>query len=179
MARGNSWKTRNRSYGEKRNIMEREYKGEPQFKFDNLYISPFTRRKRYDEDGRWQYVALEKDTSPTGIKVMDDYLRYLAAGNSDMQAFVDRYGIKREELAGMVFILTGIKGVRFRQLYQMRIVDDLMRYTNMEPKEVARRSGLGSLNNMYLMLRREYNMCVGERRRFLQKDANVGFYSIN
>ena len=177
MARGDSWKTRNTRWGGQRNFLKREYKGAPQYKFEDLYITPFTRRRRYDEDGRWQYVALERNLAPTGIKVMDDYLNYLVAGNSDMQAFVDRYGIKREELAGMVFILTGIKGVRFRQLYQRRLVDDLLKYTNLDPKEVARRSGLGSLNNMYLMLRREYNMCVGERRRFLQKNGNVGFYA--
>lgn len=182
MARGTSWKTRNRTrayFGhEPRVIMKREFKGEPQFTLDSLYISPFTKRKRYDEDGRWQYVAIERNTSPTGIRVMDDYLCYLASGNSDMQAFADRYGIKREELAGMVFILTGIKGIRFRQLYQMRLVDDLLRYTDMEQKEVAQRSGLGSVNNMYLALRREYDMGIGERRRFLRKSGDVGRFAM-
>ena len=116
--------------------------------------------------------------SPTGITVMDDYLRYLANGNNDMQAFADRYGLKREEVAGMIFILTGVKGIRFRQLYQMRLVDDLLRYTDMDPVDVARRSGLGSKNNMYLALRREYNQNIGERRNFLRKENDLGRFGL-
>lgn len=182
MARGNSWKTRNRTrsyFGyEGRKIIQREYKGTPQYTLDQLYITPFTRRKRWDEDGHWQYVNIERNLNPTGITVMDDYLRYLANGNSDMQAFADRYGLKREEVAAMVFILTGIKGIRFRQLYQLRLADELLRYTNLDNKEVARRSGLGSENNMYLALRREYNMGIGERRRYLRKEGDVGRFAL-
>ena len=151
---------------------------QPQFKFDDLYITPFTQKKRYDEDGRWQYVAVERNMKPTGIRIMDDYLGYLSAGHSDMQAFADRHGLKMDEVGALVFILTGIKGVRFRQLYQMRLVDDLLRYTDMTPAEVARRSGLGSPNNMYLALRREYNMSATERRAFLQKEGDAGRFRL-
>ena len=182
MAKGNSWKTRNRTNADfgyaPRRIVKRELKTPPQFKFDELYITPFTQKKRYDEDGRWQYVAVERNTAPTGLRIMDDYLCYLTAGRSDMQAFADRHGLKMDEVGALVFILTGIKGVRFRQLYQMRLVDDLLRYTDMTPAEVARRSGLGSPNNMYLALRREYNMSATERRAFLQKEGDAGRYRL-
>ncbi|MBR2183936.1 MAG: hypothetical protein IJ897_00715 [Prevotella sp.] len=180
MAKGNSWKTRNWRSGirESRKVVERTFRGEPQYTLDQLYISPFTRRKRWDKDGHWQYVTMERNMSPTGITVMDDYLRYLANGNNDMQAFADRYGLKREEVAGMIFILTGVKGIRFRQLYQMRLVDDLLRYTDMDPVDVARRSGLGSKNNMYLALRREYNQNIGERRNFLRKENDLGRFGL-
>lgn len=182
MAKGNSWKTRNWTavdFGrEGRKIMKRELKSEPQFKFDELYITPFVQKKRYDEDGRWQYVAVERNMKPTGLRIMDDYLCYLTAGHSDMQVFADRHGLKLDEVGAMVFILTGIKGVRFRQLYQMRLVDDLLRYTDMAFDEVARRSGLGSPNNMYLALRREYNMSATERRHFLRKEGDVGRYKL-
>ena len=182
MAKGNSWKTRNWTAADfghaPRKIMKRELKSEPQFKFDELYITPFMQKKRYDEDGRWQYVAVERNMKPTGLRIMDDYLGYLTAGHSDMQAFADRHGLKLDEVGAMVFILTGIKGVRFRQLYQMRIVDDLLRYTDMAFDEVARRSGLGSPNNMYLALRREYNMSATERRHFLRKEGDVGRFRL-
>ena len=52
MAKGNSWKTRNRTnadFGrEGRKIVKRELKGEPQFTLEELHITPFTLRKRYD-----------------------------------------------------------------------------------------------------------------------------------
>ena len=182
MARGNSWKTRNRTnadFGYKpRKIVKRELKTVPQFALDQLYISPFTQCRHYDSDGRWQYVPTERRTEPTGIRIMDEYLRYLAAGQSDMQAFADRHGLKTDEIGAMVFILTGMKGVRFRQLYQMRLCDDLLRYIELPFDEVARRSGLGSPNNMYLALRREYNMSATERRYFLRKEGDAGRYRV-
>ena len=59
MAKGNSWKTRNRTnadFGrEGRKILKRELKSVPQFTLEELYITPFTLRKRFDEDGRWEY----------------------------------------------------------------------------------------------------------------------------
>ena len=182
MAKGNSWKTRNRTaadFGlEGRKIVKRELKGEPQFTLEELYITPFTLRKRYDEDGRWQYVPVERNTAPTGINVMDDYLGYLSEGRSDMQAFADRHGLRTEEVGALVFILTGMKGVRFRQLYQMRLADDLLRFTDLAFDEVARRSGLGSPNNMYLALRREYDMSASERRAFLQQEGDAGRFRV-
>lgn len=182
MAKGNSWKTRNRtntSRGlEGRKIVKRELKTAPQFALDELYIAPFALRKRFDEDGKWEYVPVERNTKPTGINVMDDYLGYLSAGRSDMRAFADRHGLRTEEVAALVFILTGVKGVRFRQLYQMRLADDLLRFTDLPFDEVARRSGLGSPNNLYLTLRREYNMSASERRASLRLDGDLGLFRI-
>ena len=178
MAEGNSWKTRqwvHRHYhDEPRKFLKRELKEEPQFKFDDLYTPPFTKKKRYDEDGRWQYVAITKNPSPTGIRVMDEYLAQLASGNFDIVGFATGLGLKSDEINALVLILTGIKGYRFRQLYQLRVADDLLRYTDLPPAEVARRSGHGSPNNFYLALRREYNMSATERRRFLRRDGDLG-----
>ena len=182
MAKGNSWKTRNTTNAdhgfEPRKIVKRQLKSQPQFTLEQLFITPFRQKKRYDEDGRWQYVALQPNTSPTGIRVMDDYLAYLSAGQSDMQAFADRHGLKTEEIAALVFILTGMKSMRFRQLYQMLMADELLRYTDMPYDKVARRSGLGSPNNMYLALRREYNMSASERRAFLRREGDAGRYKL-
>ena len=115
---------------------------------------------------------------PDGFDNEDDYLRYLADGQSDMQAFADRHGLKTEEVGALVFILTGIKGVRFRQLYQIRLVDELLRYTDMSPAEVARRSGLGGPNNLYLALRREYDMSATERRRAVRREGDAGRFRL-
>lgn len=43
-----------------------------QFTLEQLYISPFTARRRYDEDGNVSWVPLERNTEPTGIWVMCD-----------------------------------------------------------------------------------------------------------
>ena len=54
----------------------------------------------------------------------------------------------------------------------MRLADDLLRFTDLPFDEVARRSGLGSPNNLYLTLRREYDMSASERRQFLQQEGD-------
>jgi len=180
MARGNAWKHRNdppKGYT-KRVTEKRELASTPQYTLDDLYITPFKRRQRYDEDGHKYYVDMERNTSPTGIHVMDDYLRFLAAGQSDVGAFVKRHGIRTEELAALVFILTGKKSMIFRQQYQARLADDLLRYTNLSLAEVARRSGLGSQINLYQALRRDCNMSATERRQFLRQEGDEGRFTL-
>lgn len=182
MAKGNSWKTRNARPWippeQRRHLRKRELTVEPQYTLDDLYITPLRERRRYDERGRYTWVAVERRTEPTGLRIVDDYLQYLTAGCNDIGAFCGRYGLKTEELSAVVFMLTGERGVRFRQRYQMRMVDELLHYTDLPIDEVARRSGLGSPNNLYLALRREYNQSATERRRALQRDGDAGFYRL-
>jgi len=97
----------------------REFRGKPQWTLDEVYISPFTARRRYDEEGVMHYDAVERNTAPTGVEVMDHYLRRLSEGKD-------------------VVILTGMKGQDFRMAYQLRLADDLLRYTDLPLAEVAR-----------------------------------------
>ena len=53
----------------------REFRGKPQWTLDKMYISPFTARRWYDEEGVMHYDAVERNTAPTGVEVMDHYLR--------------------------------------------------------------------------------------------------------
>ena len=53
---GKAPKVKDRWYGDHkyrqgRDFSPREFKGEPQFKLDDLYINPFTLQRRYSEDG--------------------------------------------------------------------------------------------------------------------------------
>lgn len=182
MATGISWKTRNKpadgSCAMRRPNVKRALTEAPQFRAEDWYITPFAERKLFDEDGRWHYVAVGRNLEPTGLRILDDYLRYLSGGGSDVQAFAARHGVRMAEVNAMIFVLTGVTGLRFRQLYQMRLVDDLLRYTDMTPSEVARRSGLGGSNNLYLALRREYDMSATERRRAVRQEGDLGRYRL-
>jgi AraC-like DNA-binding protein len=89
-----------------------------------------------------------------------------------------RHGIRTEELAALVFILTGLKGALFRQRYQARLADDLLRYTDLPLAEIARRSGLGSQINLYQALRRDCNMSATERRHFLRQEGDEGRFEL-
>jgi len=180
--RGDAWKHRQWKkgglWGIPRNFTERRLKDEPQFKFEDLYITPLRQKRRYAEDGYVSYVELERKTEPTGIRLFDAYLQYLTAGGSDLQAFADRHGLRLTDIDAMVFVLTGMRGVDFRLKYQVWMADQLLRYTDMTVAEVARRSGIGSANNLYLTYKREFNIAPGYRRQNIRKAGDVGRFKL-
>ena len=178
---GNSWKHRNdlrsaRTADSRRKFETRKLTVMPQYKWEDLYISPFKQQRVYDADGNVSYVALEQEPLHTGIDLFDQYIRYIAAGGSCTNAFAEKLGAKGEDFSSLVFLLTGMKLYDFRIAYQLRIADDLLRYTDMAMPEVARRSGLGTPLNLYYIFKREYNIPPGRRRHELRKKDDLGRY---
>lgn len=175
---GNAWKHRQtRKHGLSgipRELNPRKLKSPAQFTLDQLYISPFSKRRKYDEDGRVSYVEMERNLTPTGFRIFDDYVVYLSRGASNLRAFADRHGLRLTDIDSMVFLLTGMRGVDFRMAIQVRIADDLLRYTDLQLGDVARRAGFGTAYNLYLTYKRECNVAPGLRRCRLQKKGDVG-----
>ena len=131
---------------------------------------------RYDEDGNISYVPIQRNLSPTGINIVDEYLRYMASGKMNVTDFTKPRGLLTEEIGIVRFVLTGIRGLRFRQLYQIKFVDELLRYTDLSFAEIAKRTGLGTPYYMYICLRREYDMSATERRKYLRQRGDLGRY---
>lgn len=175
---GDAWKYRQwRPHGLSgipRNYTPRKLNVEPQFKFDDVFITPLKLKRHYADDGTVSYKEFNRTTEPTGFKIFDAFCQYLTAGNSDLQAFADQYGLRLTDIDSMVFILTGMRGVDFRQKYQVWMADQLLRYTDMTIAEVAMRSGIGSANNLYLTFKREYNLAPGYRRLRIRKPGDLG-----
>ena len=172
------WKTKGGWRGIPREFKERTLKDEPQFKFEDLYISPFRWRRQQTEYGKMEYVEMERNMTPTGFRLFDTYIQYLAQGGSDLQAFADLHGLRREDIDSMVFILTGMRGVDFRLKYQVRMAEELLRYADLEISEVAKRSGVGSANNLYLTFKREFNLAPGYRRLRIRQEGDLGRYKL-
>lgn len=180
---GDAWKHRQSKRkggftGIPREFTERKLKVEPQFTFKELFIMPFTQKRRYSEEGVVSYVPIERNLTPTGIHIFDAYLQYLADGGSDLQAFVDQYGMRRNDIDSLVFVLTGMKGVDFRLQYQRWTAWYLLLYTDMTIADVAKRSGIGSANNLYLTFKRDYNLAPGYYRNQHRKNGDVGRYKL-
>ena len=172
---GNAWKYRQRR---PRNYTERKLKVEPQFPFKKVYITPFRLQRHYADDGTVSYSELSRNLTPTGIKIFDDFLQYLTAGNSDLQVFADRYGLRISDIDSMIFVLTGMRGIDFRNRYLMWVADQLLRWSDLSIAEVAKRSGLGSPNNLYLTYKREFNLAPGYRRKALRQPGDVGKFKL-
>jgi AraC-like DNA-binding protein len=71
-----------------------------------------------------------------------------------------------------------MKGEDFRTAYQLRMADDLLRYTDLPIKEVARRSGLGSHSNFCVFIRRNHAQSPTQRRMILQQKNDAGRYKL-
>ena len=165
-------------YRNRRELKPRKLKGEPQFTFDELYITPFTLRRRYSEDGRVTYVPVERNLQPTGIRVMDDLLRSMSAGHTDVTAFSERYGARTSDIDSLIFLLTGMRGIDFRQAYQLRMADELLRYTSLGVVDIARRCGFGSRTNLYFAYQRDLRTTPSDRREKLRQQGDEGRYKI-
>ncbi len=154
------------------------FTGEPQYKFEDLFVSPLTHRRTADADGNIIYVPIEqpRNMTPTGIKVMDDFIQHLARGEFDVMKFCKQYNARTSDLDGMVFLLTGMSYQAFRAKWQIHTADLLLRYTNMGVAEVARRCGMGSRTNMYFIYERELDTSPTERRHALRQQGDVGRY---
>ena len=151
---------------------------EPQWTLDELYITPFTARRRYDEEGIRHYDPIERRTNPTGVEVMDHLLRRLTEGNNNISDLCRSYGLRTSDIDSLIFILTGMRGQDFRLAYQLRLADDLLRYTELPLTEVARRSGFGSHTNLCVFIQRERKQTPKQRRNSLRQRGDAERYRL-
>lgn len=179
---GNAWKRRQRERrlysNEPRKTAPRKLIGEPQFKFEDLYISPFSKQQTKDEMGRVSYIPVEHNLQPTGFRIFDDYVVFLSRGSSNLQTFAERHGIRIDDIDSMVFLFTGMRGIDFRMAFQVRMADELLRYTDMELDEVARRAGFGTAVNLYYTYKREFGIAPGIRRHRIRQSRDVGKFKL-
>lgn len=145
---------------------------------DELYISPFSRKRVYNEQGTMSYVPIERNLRPTGVEVIDSMLQSLASGMPYRQ-LGRQMGLSTADLTGLFRTLTGLSAPNFCLQYSLRLADDLLRYTDMELDEIARRSGFGTAVNLFYTFRREYDCAPGERRHALRRKGDVGRFGVD
>ena len=109
---------------------------------------------------------------------LDHYLRRLSEGKDVVKDFCQIYGLRTEDMDALIFILTGMSGQDFRMAYQLRLADDLLRYTDLPLAEVARCSGLGSHTNFCVVIHRERKQTPTARRETLRQKGDAGRYRL-
>ena len=150
----------------------------PLLTVDQLYVSPFHFQRRYDDEGRAYYVPLERASTPTGVAVIDRLMVRWSEGHPSLQAYAKLLGCRRGDVSGMVAALTGQSFTEFRMLYQKRLLDDLLRYTDLSLERVARRSGIGTHQNLCLFTDAHYHCTPLVRRRKLQRYNDAGRFKV-
>ena len=145
---------------------------------EELYISPFTRARRFDDNGQPYYVALTRDLNPTGIYAADMLLRSFTDGRPSLADLAGRLGCDGRDLSGLLRCLTGMPSEEFRIAYRKRIVGELLRYTSMTLAEVAARSGIGSARNLSLFCNHHFRSTPDELRRRLRQQGDEGRFAV-
>ena len=143
---------------------------------NDLYISPFTARRVYNEDGVMSYVPIERNTKPTGQGIIDRLAQEMAAGNTDHQRLADIMGCTREEFSGFIRVITGMSFADFRRQYIFRFADDLLRYTDLSVDKIARRIGAYSASSLCQQFIEYRHFTPKQRRIALQQPRDAGRY---
>lgn len=147
---------------------------QPQFPLEDIYISLFTERRIYDCDGNERYEPIEHRVKATHVEMLDALRLALDEGAVNLKSFGDRYGLTPPDLNGLVLALTGMEATTFRMAWQMRRVDELLRYTDLTIEEVARRSGVGTGSNLFYACQRDFHCSPSERRDAIREWNDVG-----
>ena len=77
-----------------------------------------------------------------------------------------------------IFLLTGMRGIDFRQAYQPCMADELSRYTSLGVVDIARRSNFGSSTNLYFAYQRDLRTALSDRREKLRQQGDEGRYKM-
>lgn len=109
---------------------------------------------------------------------MDDFLRSLSAGRTEVTTFCERYGARTSDIDSLIFLLTGMRGIDFRQAYQLRLADELLRFTSLGVVDIARHCGFGSRTNLYFAYQRDLCTTPSDRREQLRQQGDEDSYKI-
>ncbi len=145
---------------------------------DDLYISPLTKVRRYDDNGLPAYTTLERNLHPTGIYAADLLMQSLTNGETTLTTIARCLGCSGRDLSGLIRCLTGQPSEDFRNQYRLRLVDDLLRFTSLSLAEVAQRSGIGSERNLYTFCHRHHGCTPNDRRQQIRMVGDGGRFGV-
>ena len=141
---------------------------------EELYISPFSRRRLYDPDGHVTYVNIERNLRPTGIDQLDFIARTLSSGANDYEWMAGQMDVRYEDLCAFVRVMTTCSAHELRRSIMFLLADDLLRYTNLNVDEIARRCGASSAPNLSQMYRDNRHTTPFSRRKRLRQEGDLG-----
>ena len=150
----------------------------PHMTLDEMYVSPFTARRTFDGEGHIVWVPIERNLSPTGQRHIDFLISSLANGQNDLDAMAEKLGCTRIDLYGLFHAITGTNVREFCLAYSFRLADDMLRYTSLPIREIARRSGFGSVSVLCQQYKRYRRMTAAACRRSMRAEGDKDRYRV-
>lgn len=150
----------------------------PQFSFDDLYVSPFTKRRGFDEATlRNVWVPLPDSRRRTGVNILDAVVDKLIQGQEAKWIARD-YGLTGAQLSTVVLALTGMRLQELDSKWRVRRCGELLRYTNLSVPEVMRRCGFTSKTSFSRFVRDKFGVAPKRFRTRLRKSGELNMYAL-
>ena len=152
----------------------------PQFKVEDLYISPFkTERHFHPDTGKVVYVPIEQNLTPTGVHLFDHFLQIICLSRKfSYRNISSKLGVPMRDFTGMTYVLTGMSMEEIYLALRMRLADDLLRYTELPLVEISERCGFGTVQGMYKMFQKAYKTTPTLRQIGLRNKGDAGRYGV-
>lgn len=150
----------------------------PQYPFEALYVSPFTKKRGFDERSlTYTLVPMETTRQRTGIELLDTVVDSLVKG-SDPRYNAGPLGMTCEKLSVSLFALTGHSLVGLRKHWRMQLAYDLLRYTELTQKEVMQRCGYTSKPTFSRSVYQWWGSWPKDIRRQARERDDIGKYAL-
>lgn len=150
----------------------------PQFTFEELYVSPLTRQRGFDEEKlEVIYVPRDLKVTYTGVEILED-VRTVLRQYRHPRVLCRQWGIATVELHYLLRLLTGMDTNTLYMAWRQRQTDELLRYTNLSLQKIASTLRLQSTMALYRFVSGYSGQSPTARRRSLRQKGDVGRYAL-
>ena len=158
--------------------IERTRQKNAQYPFEKLYVSPFTKKRGFDEQTlTYKMVPMEQERQLTGIKLLDSIVNWLIKGPGH-KSNPHRWSATDPKQSAVVYELTGLTIVGLRKHWHMQRAYDLLRYTDMPLKEVMQRCGYTSMPTFSRTVRKWWGRSPQYIRIAARNRGDIGKYAL-
>lgn len=115
-----------------------------QIKPQDIYVTSLTHLRIRNDEGWERWEEQDRTARSSGCLFMDAIARLLNEGHFSVQTLAAKLGVGIREMNGAFCVLTGMSAHRFVNEYRMIRAQELLRSTDLDTHEIARRLGFSS-----------------------------------
>ena len=149
-----------------------------QFSLNDLYVTPFSRRRGFDEKTLKNiWVPLGDTRRRTGVNILDAVVDLLIEGRNPVEV-AGQYGLTSAQLSTTVLALTGMRLQRLDSLWRARRCGELLRYTDLSFPAVMSRCGFTSFTSFCRFVHDYYGVGPKTFRLAFRQPGELDMYAL-